>query len=187
MVSSYKDTTRQMFSPLPSKSKSQRSTNTRGSPAGSNKATNSTLRSSPRPAIKPSSPAASYQDSPLRIATPKGYRSTKTAVSSTPRESCNSKTLSSPLPPDPEPDAAIDENFSYEILHTSFVQTSYLRMMLRHAAETEKEKAEKDLLRLWQLVYDAEEEEAAITGKYCALSKIIKTHCSLRSLVVHVF
>lgn len=77
----------------------------------------------------------------------------------------------------------VDDNFRGEVLRTAFLQSAYTRRQLAIAAAQEKEKAERDLLRLWQLVFDAEEEEASLADKFSAVTEIIKTHCALRTLV----
>lgn len=86
--------------------------------------------------------------------------------------------------PIPEPHGVIDDHFRSEVLRTALLQTAYTRRQLQLAAEAEKEKAECDLLRFWQLVHDAEEEHAALADKFAAVSEVIRIHSALQSLVL---
>ena len=76
-----------------------------------------------------------------------------------------------------------DSHFEIELLQTQLYQITYLHNLLEDTANSENLKAEADLLRYWQLVFDAEEEEAALLAKYEASKEIIRTHGSIKALV----
>ena len=81
----------------------------------------------------------------------------------------------------------MDEHMRGEIQRTALFQMLYTREKLREAASREKERAELDILRLWQLVYEAEEEEAALADKHTAMTEVVQTHCALKAMVLFGF
>jgi hypothetical protein len=86
-------------------------------------------------------------------------------------------------PPPPEAATVVDDHFRAEVLKTALLQSAFMRRRLAEAGASEKQKAERDVLRLWQLVYDAEEEEACLGDKHAAVTAIVSTHCALEALV----
>lgn len=170
-----------MFSPLPSSRTSPGSAGARGA----SPATRPVVRPRSRAAgasatLSPSVRAGSDRlhppqmpDSPIPRPAPRGV---KPEVSVAIR-------VHSPPQLEAETTAVIDNHFSCEVLRTALRQSAFSRRQLQATAAAESEKAERDLLRLWQLVFDVEEEEAALSDKHAALSEVVKTHGALAALV----
>lgn len=133
------------------------------------------------PALSPSQSAVKYAARPSNVSQPTSF-SKFDGIPSNESLSKNVNELSFDDSMKSQNDRDLP-NTEEQILETQLLQILYMKKRLEETSEREKDKSEIELLRFWQLVYDAEEEESALSDKFCMMSEIIKTHNLLKSIV----
>jgi hypothetical protein len=157
-----------MFSPLKSSSSRKKTESLVGSPKSSTSSpTASRIRGTKQNPISPLG----------------GIRSPRDAKVSTPRCQLSSPLVAANSDGSPGESASIEESLQEEVLISTSLQLRYIKRQLEKTATEEKLKAENDLLKYWQLVYDAEEEQSVLEDRVGVCNEIVAQHCALQSLV----